>query len=47
MADFVSGIVIGTLLGTLFRWWAFPKPPKIRTFTAARPPEPQFNAVFS
>ncbi|MEU4521021.1 GtrA family protein [Amycolatopsis sp. NPDC024027] len=25
VADFVSGIVIGTLLGTLFRWWAFKK----------------------
>jgi putative flippase GtrA len=23
VADFVSGIVVGTLLGTLFRWWAF------------------------
>ena len=25
VADFVSGIIIGTLLGTLFRWWAFKK----------------------
>jgi putative flippase GtrA len=25
VADFVSGIVIGTLLGTAFRWWAFKK----------------------
>jgi putative flippase GtrA len=25
VADFVSGIVIGTLLGTVFRWWAFKK----------------------
>ncbi|QRP45143.1 GtrA family protein [Amycolatopsis sp. FDAARGOS 1241] len=24
-ADFVSGMIIGTLLGTLFRWWAFKK----------------------
>ena len=24
-ADFVSGMIIGTLLGTLFRWWAFRK----------------------
>ncbi|WP_326955903.1 MULTISPECIES: GtrA family protein [unclassified Amycolatopsis] len=25
VADFVSGIIIGTLLGTVFRWWAFKK----------------------
>lgn len=25
IADFVSGVVIGTLLGTVFRWWAFKK----------------------
>jgi len=25
VADFVSGVVIGTLLGTAFRWWAFKK----------------------
>ncbi|WP_027928055.1 GtrA family protein [Amycolatopsis benzoatilytica] len=25
VADFVSGMIIGTLLGTLFRWWAFKK----------------------
>lgn len=25
VADFVSGVVIGTLLGTVFRWWAFKK----------------------
>jgi putative flippase GtrA len=25
VADFVSGLVIGTLLGTAFRWWAFKK----------------------
>ena len=25
VADFVSGIIIGTLLGTAFRWWAFKK----------------------
>ncbi|GAA4541373.1 GtrA family protein [Amycolatopsis samaneae] len=25
IADFVSGIVLGTLLGTAFRWWAFKK----------------------
>ncbi|MFE0028772.1 GtrA family protein [Amycolatopsis sp. NPDC059021] len=25
IADFVSGIVLGTLLGTVFRWWAFKK----------------------
>ncbi|RJQ83222.1 GtrA family protein [Amycolatopsis panacis] len=24
-ADFVSGMILGTLLGTLFRWWAFKK----------------------
>jgi putative flippase GtrA len=24
-ADFVSGMIVGTLLGTLFRWWAFKK----------------------
>ncbi|WP_326568363.1 GtrA family protein [Amycolatopsis rhabdoformis] len=25
VADFVSGMILGTLLGTLFRWWAFKK----------------------
>ncbi|GAB3709300.1 GtrA family protein [Amycolatopsis oliviviridis] len=25
IADFVSGVVIGTLLGTVFRWWSFKK----------------------
>lgn len=25
IADFVSGVVIGTLLGTAFRWWSFKK----------------------
>ena len=25
VADFVSGVMIGTLLGTVFRWWAFKK----------------------
>ncbi|WP_414935688.1 GtrA family protein [Amycolatopsis sp. cmx-11-51] len=25
IADFVSGMVIGTLLGTAFRWWSFKK----------------------
>ncbi len=23
MADFVGGMILGTLLGTVFRWWAF------------------------
>lgn len=25
IADFVSGVVVGTLLGTVFRWWSFKK----------------------
>ncbi len=25
IADFVSGAIIGTLLGTVFRWWSFKK----------------------
>lgn len=25
IADFVSGVLIGTLLGTAFRWWSFKK----------------------
>ncbi|MBB4686164.1 GtrA family protein [Amycolatopsis jiangsuensis] len=25
VADFVSGMILGTVLGTLFRWWAFKK----------------------
>ncbi|OXM55437.1 hypothetical protein CFP71_17200 [Amycolatopsis thailandensis] len=25
IADFVSGVVVGTLLGTAFRWWSFKK----------------------
>ncbi|WP_409492688.1 GtrA family protein [Amycolatopsis sp. cmx-11-12] len=25
IADFVSGVIIGTLLGTAFRWWSFKK----------------------
>ncbi|WP_436497875.1 GtrA family protein [Actinokineospora sp. HUAS TT18] len=25
VADFVSGMIIGTLLGTAFRWWAYKK----------------------
>ena len=25
VADFVSGVLVGTLLGTAFRWWSFKK----------------------